>query len=194
LIIRYNRIRIKARLNMDTNDIVKEIRYVGFWRRLLAFIFNVIIVSPILFFYTRQYTYFLEYKIVIPVLLFTIISYSFQVFFDVRYGGTPGKLITGIRIVNSEGKYITVLQSLYRLSPQLVANILFVIGHFFIASEIIKKIPSIIESGFTWFYFIDVFVIILNKRKRAIHDYIADTFVVTKQSLQNIKGNANEFI
>jgi uncharacterized RDD family membrane protein YckC len=177
---------------MVTNEMMKEVEYAGFWKRVLAFILDMIVLSPVLFFYMKYYKYFVDNKIVLPVLLYTILSYSFQVFFDVKYGGTPGKLIAKVRIVNSDGQYITILQSIWRLSPQLVANILFIIGHFFISSEGINRVLSPIENVISYFYFIDVLVIVFNKKKRAIHDYIANTYVVTKQSLQNVEGNFDD--
>ncbi|MBB6218716.1 putative RDD family membrane protein YckC [Anaerosolibacter carboniphilus] len=184
---------------MDTHETIKnetisEVEYVGFWKRVLASILDIIILSPVLFFYMKHYIYFMENKLFLPVLLYTILSYCFQVFFQVRYGGTPGKLITKIRIVNDNGQYISVLQSLTRLSPQLVSTILSFIANFFILNGVVNRILLLIVNLFTFFFLIDVLAVVFNKKKRAIHDYIANTYVVTKQSLNEVKEDSIDLI
>jgi uncharacterized RDD family membrane protein YckC len=166
---------------------MKEIEYVGFWKRVLAFLLDAIIFSPIVFLYMRYDRYFLENRLVFPVLLYLILPCFFQVFLNVKYGGTPGKLIVGIRIVDCDGHYISLMQSIYRVSPQIIASILSIVGDFFISGEQIKRIITLIEGAITWFYFIDVLVIVFNKKRRAIHDYIASTYVVTKQSMREVE-------
>ena len=39
-----------------------------------------------------------------------------------------------------------------------------------------------------WFVYVDVLVVAFNKRKRAIHDFIAGSYVVTRRSLVATNG------
>ena len=67
------------------------------------------------------------------------------------HGGTPGKLILGLRIVNEKGKFIGIPNAILRYVSQMLSAIIFGIGYLMIA----------------W-----------DKKKQGLHDKIANMYVV----------------
>lgn len=87
--------------------------------------------------------------------LFTIgVLCYFTILPATNFQGTIGKFILGLKIVDEKEKKITIFRSLLRLLSQFLSSYLF-IGYLMI----------------TW-----------TKRKRGLHDYIARTYVIQKNS------------
>ena len=122
----------------------------------------------------------------------------------VRFGGTPGKLVIKARIVRNNGKYLNWGQAFLRmLIPSIIISIN---SHLMQWNSIITwpsetHINSFMEMGRVMneygqpfatisdflciIIYIDILVILFNKKKRAIHDFIAGSYVITKKSLEN---------
>ena len=66
-------------------------------------------------------------------------------------GGTPGKLILGMRIVNEEGNYIGIPMAILRYIGKLLSGVILGMGYLMIA---------------------------FTDKKQGLHDKIAKTFVV----------------
>ena len=133
-----------------------EVRhYGGFWIRVLAkildgiigwivsILLNLIVYQTLLFGGAGRFgpVFFLQ-------LLFGI---SYDVFFTSQYGGTPGKLALGLRIITVEGARLSVGQAVGRYFAQLISGITIGIGY--------------IMAGF-------------DEEKRTLHDRICNTRVV----------------
>lgn len=78
-----------------------------------------------------------------------------SIFMIVQWGGTPGKLVTGIRIVDKNGEHPGLKQAFFR-----------------------NWIGYMVSGTFLWLGFI---WILKDKEHRGWHDMIADTWVVVKQ-------------
>jgi len=52
------------------------------------------------------------------------------------------------------------------------------------------KILSILIHAYSYIMLADGLVLLFNKKKRAIHDYLAHSFVVTKESLKHMNKNS----
>jgi hypothetical protein len=86
------------------------------------------------------------------------------------------------------GKYLSTKQAIIRYYPFFLNSIIFIL----IINESLKHsvnpqeathnkgIISSIQSIIGILYFIDVSVIFFNRRKRAFHDFLANSYVVTK--------------
>jgi len=126
-------------------------QYAGFWIRFLAYILDglilgipTIIVSLVLVLVTK-----------IPSLqyLVSLVMIVVIVYMDGTLGGTPGKLILGLRIVNEQGKYIGVPMA------------------------ILRYIGRILSAIILWIGFL---MIVWDPKKQGLHDKIAKTYVVKK--------------
>ena len=73
------------------------------------------------------------------------------VYMDGIKGGTPGKLILGMRIVNEKGEYIGIPMAILRYIGKILSGMILCIGYFMIA----------------W-----------DKKKQGLHDNIAQTYVI----------------
>jgi len=122
--------------------------YAGFWRRLMAFIVDLLWISPLVAFllsinYNFDWQVFLINHI-LPALLI--------LWFWIKYAATPGKLLFDCEIVDAiTGQPITFKQALVRY-----------------AAYIVSALP--LGLGFLW--------ILWDKQKQAWHDKIAGTVVI----------------
>ena len=144
---------------------VLQARFGGFWVRFGALFLDGLIMSPLtlglyfgaLAFYPAAVLPRSEDSL-LPRLVYYLASYGIQalyeVFFIGRFGGTPGKLICGLRVVRSDGSRVTYARALGRWFARFVSYITLLIG-FIIAA--------------------------FDSEKRALHDHICDTRVVFKQ-------------
>jgi uncharacterized RDD family membrane protein YckC len=73
------------------------------------------------------------------------------IYMDGIKGGTPGKLILGLRIVNAKGEFIGIPMALLRYIGRILSGIILCIGYLMIA----------------W-----------DEKKQGLHDKIAGTYVV----------------
>jgi len=124
-------------------------QYSGFWIRVVAAIIDTIIIGVpasiigwVLSFATGivSMTYVAQLGSVVLI-----------VYLDGIKGGTPGKLILGMRIVNEQGNYIGIPMAILRYVGKILSGIILGIGFIMIA---------------------------FTQKKQGLHDMIAKTFVV----------------
>jgi uncharacterized RDD family membrane protein YckC len=174
--------------------------YAGFWRRLGAFLIDLLIIAPItISIFYIQNLHRLNF-------LFTLVpSYGFYIFYNFylvkRYEGTPGKRIAKIKIKQKDGKRITwkevILREIVNLVLSVMGSLAYLIAVLQLSDSTFESLPwlkkSVEISKFypvwqkpvTWLNNIWIwgeFIILLtNKRKRALHDYIAGTLVIKEK-------------
>ena len=142
---------------METNKIdgikdesdMKKIEYAGFWIRLSASMWDGIILGiptiaivALLVWVTKIQP--LGSLVVLALLIITI-------YMDGIKGGTPGKLILGLKIENKNGDYIGIGGALLRFVGRILSELILFIGYLMIS----------------W-----------DKRKQGLHDKIAGTYVI----------------
>lgn len=171
--------------------------YASFWRRFGAFWLDCLVLLPLFaihFFLSEKFRLYSLYSFV-PNLLFYI---WFEVYLVKRFGGTPGKLFLNIRITMADGSPITTNAALLRYSVSFITSAIAVLGaimatmsmtdefyHSLKFSErahqitLLKpvwcKIVGTLSEIWTWSEF---FVILLNEKRRSIHDFMAGTVVI----------------
>jgi uncharacterized RDD family membrane protein YckC len=115
-----------------------------------------------------------------------------------RLGGTPGKWLAGLKICKPDGSNIGYREATLRFLPELLASSLLSIGVVFAALNMsdfeysslsgfdrLFRMPvpfwyqSLNIVGLVWFSS-DLLVMINNKRRRALHDFIAGTVVILR--------------
>ncbi len=170
-------------------------KYAGFWLRFCSMLLDGLILSPLLFLMMLDMSRLLMIGVV--TLLFFFEAF-YDVYFVQRFGGTPGKLIVGLRILKTGGSPVTYREALLRAGPELIFSLLGSIGlavalsripgaahSTFLAgvssSQLLAFSPAwsgpvqIIERIWNWG---ELIVLQTNRKKRALHDFIAGTVVV----------------
>jgi len=148
----------KAELHDQAERDEMPLRYAGFWIRFAAAVIDSILQSLVLLpllwaIYGEQIIYGSDMiNGVWDVLLSYVAPFVAYVFFWVKYGGTPGKRLLGLK----------VLDQATRQHVSVGKGVLRYIGY--IASALILMI------GFIWAAF--------DKEKKALHDHMAGTVVV----------------
>lgn len=176
-------------------------KYASFWQRLGAYLLDVLILIPLMALHIwggEQSRLFGAYYF-IPGVIFGLWFHAYLV---KRYGGTPGKLIVGIKISKLEGGPVGYREAVLRYS------VLFVLGTIsqvvliqttlgmsdieYFALDWQERALRIQELAPNWLGWItlltniwiwgEFIVMMTNKKRRAIHDFIAGTVVVRAES------------
>ena len=197
-------------------DGVTENIYAGFGIRLGSLLLDFIFVIPvtILTLYLNSLGKNFYFYTVIPSLLFGL---WYNIYLPKRYSGTPGKLVAGIKIIRLDGQSIEWKEAILRHIVLLVLSILSIIImiscilsadeetytrlSWLKQSQYLMTLSPIFFKFYTWtsniWIYSEFIVLLTNKRKRAIHDYIAGTVIVKGKYIDKIRevmNNNNENI
>lgn len=178
--------------------------YVGFWTRVQAAFLDALIGLAFLPLHFWMGPWGATHRTVVLDVAFYVAWTAFYIFTVIRFGGTPGKLIVGIRIVDSHGCYLRIGRAVRReLFPNLLYSILGVLQAWVAYSRFPESEPheTFLEVGrlvaeyghpisdiagvMSFAVLADIGLILFNAKKRAIHDFIAGSYVITKDSYQN---------
>lgn len=173
--------------------------YSGFWRRLGAHFLDILILAPVSIVSIFGTSYSKNFYIIslLPTLLFAI---WYSIILVAKYGGTPGKLIMGIRIVNLDGSAIGYKTAFIRESIQFFLSYLGAVGIAIAAMNVAdanyyglgfqERTIAIMKNAPSWYnvahwvtviwVWSEFLIMLTNDRRRSIHDFIAGTVVVRK--------------
>lgn len=171
--------------------------YAGFWLRLGSLLLDAVIYSPfiLLIEYINGFSR-IAYFFTLPVSL--TLFFFYYVYCVKKWGGTPGKLILNLKIVKINGRPIdwreAVLRHCISIIYSIVGVIFMTIALSQISDELFDKL-SYVQRGLLiasispvsiralnlanniWILS-ELVVLLFNKRKMALHDYIASTVVI----------------
>lgn len=182
------------------NDRTSQFVFVGFWKRVLAGLVDAAIGCVFMPFTIPMLVWSLRHRTILPGVLWCVAWTMILLWFVVRFGGTPGKLAIRARIVDADGHFLSWGRAVLRIVPSLIVSI----THFLQMGTAFSRYPetvphsSYLEFGrilnqygqpfamlsmiFVFLFYVDIGAILFNKQKRAIHDFIAGSYVVTKKS------------
>ena len=188
--------------------------YVGFWKRFVAGFADFVVLIPFIIFFTWLESIDRNLAIIITIPS-TALFALYHVIFNARFGGTLGKLLVGIRITRPDGSPIAWSHAWWRSSVDLAFAFLFLCGNVWALSQIdpmtysgldwMMRAENLQQLHPAWFGLVfilqqvwvwsELIVLLFNKRKRAIHDFIAGTVVIKKEFSEpsggiNFKRNA----
>lgn len=189
---------------------ITECIYAGFWTRVWAQILDTLFVLPIVFLtlYLNGLGKNMYFYTLLPTILFML---WYNVYLPQKNGGTPGKVVAGIAIIRLDGNSISWKEA------GLLYVVVFILGVFNMAMMSINLLKvdeatflslgwlkrsqyliSLSPSSFkiiSWltnlWVIVGYIVLIINKRKRTISDYIAGTVVVKTEYLDAIEADMN---
>jgi uncharacterized RDD family membrane protein YckC len=174
--------------------------YAGFWTRFCAGFADAFILLPFGFLFQCLEGFDRTLAIVVSILSSTLFA-MYNVYFNAHFGGTLGKLAVGIRITQPDGTAIGWIEAWKRSSVDLAFAFAAVVAEvwalvlvdpiqytsleWLARNTLLQKHQpawsdwvSILGQVWIWS---EVVVLLFNKRKRAIHDFIAGTVVVHKK-------------
>ena len=189
-------------MNTDT------LRYAGFWPRFASLWLDMLIMIPLsaaTFWCSSQFRLFDVYYF-IPGELFSVF---YCVYLVKRYGGTPGKLLMGIKICKLDGSAIGYREAVLRYLPDFILGFLMsialIISVFHMTDAeyhsltYMKRSMRMIELAPSWYkplqwiqniwIWSEFLVLLTNRKRRAIHDFIAGTVVIHKLPKDTIEFN-----
>ena len=182
-------------------DRTDEFVFVGFWKRVLAALIDAAIGWAFMPITMPLMTWAITHRNIVPNVLWSSVWTIVWLWFVVRFGGTPGKLIIGVRIVDVRGKFLSWGRAIRRIIfPSLLININSHLQGWKVCSTCPDAAPhsSFLEIGrlvheygqpfvmvgmiLAYLIYADIGAILFNRKKRAIHDFIAGSYVITKKS------------
>jgi uncharacterized RDD family membrane protein YckC len=169
----------------------------GFWLRAGAKIIDLLVLSPIIgltFWLSEQSRSFYLWS-VIPSMLFALF---YSVYLVRRFGGTPGKLALKLRIQMQDYSPVTVKAALIRETPMMLLGAATNLGLGLAAMTMddatyqsygfMQRSAFLVAAGPAWLPAINWLIngwncaglisILISKRRRAVHDFLAGTVVV----------------
>ncbi len=178
---------------MNTNTL----RHAGFGPRLASLLVELVVMMPLmalLFWGSAQFRLFQVYYL-IPGILFSLF---YSVYLVRRFGGTPGKLIVGIRVRKLDGEPVSYREAFLRFLPDFILatlmSITFIIAVFHMTDAeyhslaFMERSKRMFELAPSWYKPLrwiqtawvwgELIVLLTNRKRRALHDFIAGTVVV----------------
>lgn len=185
---------------------VNDTLYADFWSRLGSLLLDFVFLIPFgwLMLYFNTTTKYAILYTAIPNLLFSIF---YHIYLPKKYGGTPGKLIAGIKIIRLDGQPIGYKEAFIRHSILLLLtamNLVIVIMAMSKADDGVYQSLSWLQQtqylmsfepgayrlnlwlNNIWVYG-ELIVLLTNKRKRAVHDFMAGTVIVKTKYIEKIR-------
>ena len=173
--------------------------YAGFWKRFGSYWLDMLIMAPIIAisFWGNEQSRLFHLYYLIPGLLFGL---WFHVYLVKRYGGTPGKLLLKIKITKLDGTDVGYREAALRYSVLFVLSIFSAIPMILAAQGMSdaeyfsmgwqERSLALMERTPSWYNLVSIamnvwiwseFIVMLtNKKRRAIHDFIAGTVVISR--------------
>ena len=169
-----------------------EMKYAGFGPRLLSLIFDVLLFG-LIWLPMRLLFNDISKLASILTLAFIFISYHvIQLYLLTKYGGSFGKLLARIRVRKVNGDFINFRIAFLRSSVDIIFSFLQLIGFIgglsvvsFTQYQASNRMSDIFPSWYIWveilgqlWFWGETIILLFNKKKRAIHDFIAGTVVI----------------
>jgi uncharacterized RDD family membrane protein YckC len=171
-------------------------KYAGFWPRLAAGIIDGLIYSPFMWLSltlmdgSRMAHLYLEPSQLVLMALNLWLVY--------RFGGSLGKLAMGLRIRMLDGAPITLRATCLRYSVDWILTITMIAGTVigvlrttdaqFVGLSLMEQFDLLEANGPPWngvlsivfgvWYWGELIVMLTNKKRRALHDFLAGTVVI----------------
>lgn len=185
--------------------------YAGFWPRLYSLLLDFLLLLPvtILIQFINAFGKNLYFYTLLPNILVIL---WFNIYLVSKYGGTPGKLIVGLKILKINGQQVTwkeaslrycVLFGLTIFGCSITIYTLFVADTQYYNNlgwlqkqQFLTTLEPIMFKIYTWatniWIYGELIVLLTNEKKRAVHDYIAGTMIVRTKYFESMNNQLAE--
>lgn len=162
-------------------------KYHTFWARFWAGIIDALVFIPIFIFDVWAWNSFNSIAFLIGwFMFFSILFIAYSVISHGYYGKTIGKHICNVKVLDLSGADLSIKQAILRDSFPIALLILTLPFELALVSKGINPYSpdaqttmTMISSSFGWIWFtIEMVTMLSNKKRRALHDYIAKSVVV----------------
>ena len=171
-------------------------QYAGFWSRLGAGFVDFLVFAPLiaLLIWISSISRALAVAFTVPSAL---LHASYNIYFHGRWGQNIGKMVAGIRVVSVAGDRISWKQAFLRFSVDAALGVGLAISELFGLlrisppdyatlswTEQSRRITDVapgynfLSYAMDMWIWSEVIVLLFNRRKRALHDFIAGTVVI----------------
>lgn len=201
---------------MHSNEVPHQIPgipdnlYGGFGLRLASLLLDGVFCAPIAFIavYIQSFGRDAYLVSILPILAFNL---WYSVYLPARNGGTPGKLVVGLTILKTTGQPIGLKEAFLRNIVTFAISIfaMFVMTTALSAADMntytslgwiersryLMTMAPFLFTVYSWasnvWFYSELVVLLTNKQRRAIHDFIADTVIVKTKYLPQIQTYIN---
>jgi uncharacterized RDD family membrane protein YckC len=186
-----------------------SLRYAGFWPRLCSLLLDFFAMLPLaalILWGDGHWRLFMAYYL-IPGILFALF---YSVYLVRHFGGTPGKLIMGIRIRRLDGEPVGYREAFLRNLPDFIfyllmsVALLFPLFHMsdteYHSLSFHERRMRLVELAPSWYKPLqtvqgvwvwgELIVLLTNRKRRALHDFIAGTVVVHTAPNKSLQATA----
>lgn len=171
--------------------------YAGFWRRFGAGLIDGLVLAPLLWMSLAAST---RETIAIVEVVVLLLSFAYTIGLHTAFGATAGKMVMGIQVRRTDGHEISASEAWLRSSVDLVLSGATIVGTLIALYRIAPAALATLDTTArtellsaneplwsTWalnLYMVwicsEVVVMLTNRRRRALHDFLAGTVVVRK--------------
>ncbi|MGH1337708.1 MAG: RDD family protein [Aureispira sp.] len=182
-------------MNNKTASSLQVVGYASFTQRFYAFIIDCFVFLPLNLW--SQHNIFNTKSFAIASII-TLVWCLYKPWMDWKFGGTIGKLVMKIRVVDMAGMGITLNQSFLRFAPYFAISLSTLLSTYVLlnlpgfdairdfesAQEFEAESSSSLGVLLTYFaYLFSISSIFLEEKKQAVHDKIANCYCVLIQPL-----------
>ncbi|MHC4158658.1 MAG: RDD family protein [Planctomycetota bacterium] len=168
-------------------------RPAGFWVRVGAYLIDFLIFIPIVL---LSFWNMFGLKSTILLILISLPGLVYKPFMESYFGATLGKMACRIKVIDDNGKKLSLLCAYVRFLPFFASAVISLVGQVILfSSPQFESVRSFVELGQSQergfldalnslvgiFIIIDCVVAAFTFRKRALHDMLAESFCVYKE-------------
>ena len=183
--------------------------YATFWQRFAAMWIDFFVLLPLIAVavWLQSISRITAIVLVVPM---TAMYCAYTIYCHGRFGQTVGKHAMGIRVVSTTGERIGWREAWLRSSVDVVFSALAVISSFIALTAIpdaeyhavgwmrrAQNLQALEPAWLAWtsvanqiWIWSEVVVMLFNKRRRALHDFIAGTVVTAEQKISDAQTQA----
>jgi uncharacterized RDD family membrane protein YckC len=179
---------------------MEKMQYAGFGRRLSSMLVDSGVFLPLM-----GISFFVEYKSLYTYVLISIISLLIGLLYEIlllkNYGATLGKMVAKIKVVKLDGSGLGWKEVILRTFIGGVLSFFISFIYIRVAYEnqsifglysywdSTKKLAEVVKANYSFYltlvsclnqlwFWSELIIMLFNKKKRALHDFIAGTVVI----------------
>lgn len=187
---------------------ISENLYGGFWLRLWSIFLDTLCNIPLFYlsiFIESTHVYFY----VVSNFICLLFGIWYSIYLPKKYGGTPGKLMVGIKILKLNGDSIGWKEAILRHSIDMIFGLFGILILIYSVSEAdnsiylsksredrfeyLSSFTPILSQINLWAVGIwmcsELIFLLFNERRRAVHDFIAGTVIVKSKYIVAMKDS-----